>query len=78
MEPGRRSRPAKAGVPAALEKLAEQSKELGGRVFDVLGDEIFEETSLRDLLIEAVRYGDQPEVQAPGSTRSSTRRSARS
>jgi SNF2 family DNA or RNA helicase len=47
-----------------LEKLAEQSKELGGRVFDVLGDEIFEDTSLRDLLIKAVRYGDQPEVRA--------------
>ena len=46
-----------------LEKLAEQSKELGGRVFDVLGDEIFEDP-LRDLLIEAVRYGDQPEVRA--------------
>ena len=46
-----------------LEKLAEQSKELGGRVFDVLGDEIFEDP-LRDLLIQAVRYGDQPEVKA--------------
>jgi SNF2 family DNA or RNA helicase len=47
-----------------LEKLSEQSRELGGRVFDVLGDDIFEDTSLRDLLIEAVRYGDQPEVRA--------------
>ena len=47
-----------------LEKLAEQSEALGGQVFDVLGDEIFEDTSLRDLLIEAVRYGDQPEVRA--------------
>jgi superfamily II DNA or RNA helicase len=47
-----------------LEKLSEQSKALGGRVFDVLGDEIFEDTSLRDLLIQAVRYGDQPEVRA--------------
>jgi superfamily II DNA or RNA helicase len=46
-----------------LEKLSEQSKELGGRVFDVLGDEIFEDP-LRDLLIEAIRYGDQPEVRA--------------
>ena len=46
-----------------LEKLAEQSKELGGRVFDVLGDEIFEDP-LRDLLIKAVRYGDQPDVRA--------------
>lgn len=47
-----------------LEKLSEVSKELGGRVFDVLGDEIFEDTSLRDLLIEAVRYGDRPETRA--------------
>jgi len=46
-----------------LEKLSEQSKELGGRVFDVLGDGIFEDP-LRDLLIEAVRYGDQPKVRA--------------
>jgi superfamily II DNA or RNA helicase len=46
-----------------LEKLSEASKELGGRVFDVLGDEIFEDP-LRDLLIRAVRYGDQPEVRA--------------
>lgn len=47
-----------------LEKLSEVSKDLGGRVFDVLGDEIFEDTSLRELLIEAVRYGDRPEVRA--------------
>jgi superfamily II DNA or RNA helicase len=47
-----------------LEKLTAASEALGGRVFDVLGDEIFEDTSLRDLLLEAVRYGDQPEVRA--------------
>jgi SNF2 family DNA or RNA helicase len=47
-----------------LTKLSEQSKALGGRVFDVLGDDIFENTSLRDLLIEAVRYGDRPDVKA--------------
>jgi hypothetical protein len=47
-----------------LTKLAEQSKALGGRVFDVLGDDIFEDTSLRDLLMQAVRYGEQPEVRA--------------
>jgi SNF2 family DNA or RNA helicase len=47
-----------------LVKLSEQSKALGGRVFDVLGDEIFEEASLRDLLIEAIRYGDRPDVKA--------------
>jgi SNF2 family DNA or RNA helicase len=47
-----------------LTKLAEQSKALGGRVFDVLGDDIFENSSLRDLLIEAVRYGEKPEIKA--------------
>jgi len=46
-----------------LAKLSDMSKELGGRVFDVLGDDIFDDP-LRDLLIEAVRYGDQPEVRA--------------
>ncbi len=46
-----------------FEKLDEQRKALGDQVFDVLG-EAFREQSLRDLLIEAVRYGDQPEVKA--------------
>ena len=32
-------------------------------MFDVLG-EVFEGTSLKDLLIRAIRYGDQPEVRA--------------
>ncbi|MBM4078129.1 MAG: DUF3883 domain-containing protein, partial [Planctomycetes bacterium] len=45
-----------------LEKVAEQRKALGGRVFDVLG-KLFQEKSLRELLIEAVRYGEQPEVR---------------
>ena len=44
-------------------KLDEERKALGGQVFDVLG-KIFGETPLRDLLIEAIRYGDQPEVRA--------------
>ncbi|HSN98269.1 MAG TPA: helicase-related protein [Candidatus Nanopelagicales bacterium] len=46
-----------------LEKLAVESGALKGRVFDVLG-EVFEETSLKDLLLQAIRYGDQPEVRA--------------
>jgi len=48
-----------------LEKLDTQRDALGGRdsVFDVLG-RVFSGTSLRQLLIEAVRYGDQPEVRA--------------
>lgn len=46
-----------------LEKLEQERKTLKGRVFDVLG-QVFEETSLKDLLMEAVRYGDKPEVKA--------------
>jgi superfamily II DNA or RNA helicase len=46
-----------------LEKLRTESEALKGRVFDVLG-ELFEETSLKDLLIQAIRYGDRPDVRA--------------
>ncbi len=46
-----------------LEKLNSQHNALNGKVFDVLG-KLFQETSLRDLLIEAVRYGDNPAVKA--------------
>lgn len=47
-----------------LEKLEEARQALGGQVFDVLGKLQFEGRPLRDLLIEAVRYGDLPEVRA--------------
>ena len=46
-----------------FEKLDEQRKALGGQVFDVLG-EAFRGESLRDLLIQAIRYGEQPLVKA--------------
>src|SRR5262245_51699242 len=46
-----------------LMKLEVESEALQGRVFDILG-EVFEEMSLKDLLLEAIRYGDQPEVRA--------------
>ena len=46
-----------------FEKLDEQRKALGDQVFDVLG-ESFRGKSLRDLLIEAVRYGEQPATKA--------------
>ena len=36
---------------------------MGGQVFDVLGKLQFEGRPLRELLIEAVRYGEQPEVR---------------
>ncbi len=47
-----------------LHKLEEERKALGGQVFDILGKLTFESRPLRELLIEAVRYGDQPEVRA--------------
>lgn len=47
-----------------LEKLAQAREALGGQVFDVLGKVQFEGRSLRELLIDAIRYGDQPDVRA--------------
>jgi superfamily II DNA or RNA helicase len=47
-----------------LDKLEEARKTLGGQVFDVLGKLQFEGRPLRDLLIEAIRYGEQPEIRA--------------
>ena len=47
-----------------LEKLEQARFSLGGQVFDVLGKLQFEGRNLRDLLIEAVRYGDRPDVRA--------------
>ncbi|HSV92881.1 MAG TPA: helicase-related protein, partial [Desulfobacterales bacterium] len=47
-----------------LFKLEEARTALGGQVFDVLGKVQFEGKPLRDLLIEAIRYGDQPHVRA--------------
>ncbi len=47
-----------------LEKLEQARQALGGQVFDVLGKLQFEGKSLRDLLIEAIRYGDLPETRA--------------
>ena len=46
-----------------FEKLEVVRAALGGRVFDILG-EVFEDKSLKDLLIEAIRYGADPEVRA--------------
>lgn len=45
-----------------LQKLEEQRNALGDGVFDVLGP-AFNERPLRELLMEAIRYGEQPEVK---------------
>ena len=47
-----------------LEKLEQARFALGGQVFDVLGKLQFEGRPLRDLLIEAIRYGERPDVRA--------------
>ena len=47
-----------------LEKLEQAREALGGQVFDVLGKLQFSGRPLRDLLLEAIRYGEQPEVRA--------------
>ena len=46
-----------------LEKLEAAREALGGRVYDVLG-ELFEGNSLKDLLFEAIQYGEQEDVKA--------------
>jgi len=46
-----------------LSKLQVQRERLGGAVFDVLG-QVFRDTPLKDLLIRAIRYGEQDEVKS--------------
>lgn len=46
-----------------LEKLEQARAALGGKVYDVLG-ELFEGQALRDLLVDAIRYGDAPETKS--------------
>jgi superfamily II DNA or RNA helicase len=47
-----------------LEKLEQARQSLGGQVFDVLGKLQFEGRPLRDLLIQAIRYGDRADIRA--------------
>ena len=49
---------------ALLKKLEEARRALGGQVFDILGKLEFEGQPLRELLVQAVRYGERPEVRA--------------
>ena len=46
-----------------FEKLQQEREALGGKVFDILGKVTFDNRPLRDILIEAVRYGNDPEVR---------------
>ncbi|MGF0120945.1 MULTISPECIES: helicase-related protein [unclassified Pseudoclavibacter] len=48
-----------------LSKIDQMSLAYNGNLFNVLGDaDAFQERSLRDLLMEAIRYGDQPDTKA--------------
>ena len=47
-----------------FDKLEEERTALGGKVFDILGKMSFDNRPLKDLLIEAIRYGNDPEVRA--------------
>lgn len=46
-----------------LTKLEQMRETYGGKVFDVLG-EAFTETPLRNLLREAIQYGERPDIKA--------------
>jgi len=46
-----------------LEKLEVERAALGDRVFDILG-EAFDNVSLKDLLMDAIRYGEDPTLKA--------------
>ena len=45
-----------------LKKIEEERAALGGQVFDILGKISFDNRPLRDLLIEAIRYGEDPKI----------------
>ncbi len=45
-------------------KLEQERQSLGGKVFDILGKVSFDNKPLRELLVEAIRYGNDPEVQS--------------
>lgn len=46
-----------------FEKLEEERNALGGKVFDILGKVSFNNKPLRELLIEAIKYGNDPKVK---------------
>ena len=47
-----------------FDKLEEERQALGGKVFDILGKISFDGKPLRDLLIEAIRYGEAGETRS--------------
>ena len=57
-------RRARARCICAARKTQEERDALGGQVFDVLGKVTFDNRPLRELLMEAIRYGDRADVRA--------------
>jgi hypothetical protein len=51
-----------------FDKIRLQSEAFGGEIFDILG-EVFHDKSLREMLIEAIRYNNDPVVRARLSER---------
>ena len=51
-----------------LKKIEAEAEALDGKVFDVLG-QLFDQRALRELLMEAIRYGDDPARKAELSAR---------
>ncbi|MDR0764608.1 MAG: DUF3883 domain-containing protein [Synergistaceae bacterium] len=47
-----------------FEKLEQEREALHGKVFDVLGKVTFDNKSLKGLILEAIRYGNDPDVRA--------------
>lgn len=47
-----------------FEKLEQEREALQGKVFDVLGKVTFDNKSLKELILQAVRYGNDPDVRA--------------
>jgi superfamily II DNA or RNA helicase len=47
-----------------LDKMEEARTALGGQIFDILGKVVFDGRPLRELLVEAIRYGEKPEIRA--------------
>ncbi|PKG93147.1 helicase-related protein [Paraglaciecola sp. MB-3u-78] len=46
-----------------FDKIEIEKKALGGKVFDILG-EAFDNISLKELLVQAIRYGEDPKTKA--------------
>lgn len=49
-------------------KLEQEREALGGKVFDILGKVSFNNKPLRELLVEAIRYGNDPAVRSKLNT----------